>query len=355
MAVSGTTATVSGTTAADGGTTVDIRPVATHPTRMGVSQICFTMSLEKVAGVHLRNAFDLFINLFYWVIRSTDKARLVSKNWSVIRCIDVTVWEKSKMTVQSRRAAIKSLGMSALALAFVKTGLCESAFPGHVNELSSWLNRVQQNAVQLGNREISSLQWQEAIDRIYERTPLTELKEYLRFDDLSRQIIETIPDNRDELFQTIRLQTPNVPHQKNGSEPRRELITKIAHVKKGQSIPPHGHSNMVSAFLCLSGEFEVRQFDRLDDRVEHLVVRSSLHEKSAGPGTWSSISDYRDNVHWLTAKTDDCFLFTCKMLSIEEGLPMKGRINIDLRDAKMLGNDTCLASKITAARSREIY
>ncbi|MCP4095199.1 MAG: hypothetical protein P8I27_10980 [Pirellulaceae bacterium] len=259
------------------------------------------------------------------------------------------------MIVQSRRAAIKSLGMSALALAFVKTGLCESAFPGHVNELSSWLNRVQQNAVQLSNREISSLQWQEAIDRIYERTPLTELKELLRFDDLRRHILEKIPANRDELFQTIRLETPNVPHQKNGSEPRRELITKIAHVKKGQSIPPHGHSNMVSAFLCLSGEFEVRQFDRLDDRVEHLVVRSSLHEKSAGPGTWSSISDYRDNVHWLTAKTDDCFLFTCKLLRIEEGKPLQGRINIDLRDAKMLGLNTYQAPKISASRAREIY
>ncbi|MCA9158090.1 MAG: hypothetical protein KDA72_07175, partial [Planctomycetales bacterium] len=126
-------------------------------------------------------------------------------------------------------------------------------------------------------------------------------------------------------------------------------------VRKGYSVPPHGHSNMVSAFLCLSGEFDVRLYDRLEEREGSMVVRSTVHQPAAGPGTWSSISDYRDNVHWLTAKSDDCYLFTCKMLSVEQGLPLHGRINIDLKNSKKLNSMTYLAPKITAAEASRLY
>ena len=112
---------------------------------------------------------------------------------------------------------------------------------------------------------------------------------------------------------------------------------------------------MVSAFLCLSGEFEVRLYDRLEEREDSMVVRSTVEQDAAGPGTWSSISDYRDNVHWLTAKSDDCYLFTCKMLSVEQGLPLNGRINIDLKQAKKLNSMTYLAPKITAAEASRLY
>ena len=129
----------------------------------------------------------------------------------------------------------------------------------------------------------------------------------------------------------------------------------MAHVRKGSAIPPHGHSNMASAFLCLSGEFDVKLYDRLEEREHSLVVRQTADRKGAGPGTWSSISDYRDNVHWLVAKTDNCFLFTVKMINVEKNRTLKGRINIDLRCAERLGAETFLAPKITSAQAREIY
>lgn len=86
-----------------------------------------------------------------------------------------------------------------------------------------------------------------------------------------------------------------------------------------------------------------------------MVIRQTAHDQKAGPGTWSSISDYRDNVHWLTAKSDDCYLFTCKLLSVEPDLPLNGRINLDLRRAKTLDRGTSLAPTISAQEAREIY
>jgi hypothetical protein len=256
----------------------------------------------------------------------------------------------------SRRSALKSLGASALGIALAQVGLANDD-PSTVTaeDLNSWIRQLNDNALQLRKREINPLLWQEGMDKIYQSTPLEKLKQHLNFPVLSKSILEKMPADRGEFFQTIELNAPGKEVPPGGPEPRQVLIAKIARVRKGFSVPPHGHSNMVSAFLCLSGEFDVRLFDRLEDRKEAMVVRSTIHNQTAGAGTWSSISDYRDNVHWLTAKTDDCYLFTCKMLNVEEGLPLNGRINIDLKQAKKLNSTTFVAPKITAEEARKLY
>ncbi|MCA9180489.1 MAG: hypothetical protein KDA51_03530 [Planctomycetales bacterium] len=255
----------------------------------------------------------------------------------------------------SRRSAIQLLGTSALSLALARVGLAGEQVDFQSIDVANWLQQLQENAVKLRERQINPLLWQEAMDSIYRATPLEQLKEHLSFSKLSKAILEKMPADRGEYFHTIELTAPTSATSPSGPEPRQVLITKVARVRKGYSVPPHGHSNMVSAFLCLSGEFDVRLYDRLEEREGSMVVRSTVHQQAAGPGTWSSISDYRDNVHWLTAKSDDCYLFTCKMLSVEQGLPLHGRINIDLKNSKKLNSMTYLAPKITAAEASRLY
>jgi hypothetical protein len=261
------------------------------------------------------------------------------------------------MSKPSRRDALQALGASVLALSSARFGLAQLGAPPSKQSLNDWLRRLEENAQKQGNRTISPLQWQEEMDAIYGATPLSELKQHLRFDSLVKALLDKMPADRGEYFEDIDLSKPVIAAETTPSapEPHQKLIVKIAHVKKGASIPPHGHSNMVSAFLCLTGEFEVRLFDRLADRENELVIRQSMHEKKAGPGTWSSVSDYRDNVHWLTARSDDCILFTCKLLTVEPNLPLNGRINIDVPRAKELGTGTFLAPKITAAQAKEVF
>lgn len=259
------------------------------------------------------------------------------------------------MPQHSRRAALKIAGVSALSLALAQIGLTDEVTDSQATTMGKWIEQLQDNALQLRHRKINPLLWQEGMDNIYRSTPMDSLKEHLNFKSLSKSILEKMPADRGEYFHTIRLNAPESTEASASPEPRQVLITKVARVRNGYSVPPHGHSNMVSAFLCLSGEFDVRLYDRLEERADSMVVRSTVHQKSAGPGTWSSISDYRDNVHWLTAKSDDCFLFTCKMLSVEEGLPLNGRINIDLKQAKQLNTTTFLASKITSEEARLLY
>ncbi|MGI9519683.1 MAG: hypothetical protein ACR2NP_21700 [Pirellulaceae bacterium] len=254
----------------------------------------------------------------------------------------------------TRRDALNIGAKSLVSAAFLnyvaKTG-CGSV---HVDDsLENWKRRLREASSALGDGDISALQWQEEMDRIYGDTPINDLLAMVRFDDLKESMLRQDLRGRGELFLDIEI--PGVADAAGRPEPDRVLISKLAYVQKGRHIPPHGHGNMTSAFLCVSGEFDVQLFDRLEEKDEHMVVRKTLDQKDAARGTWSSISDYRNNVHWLTAKSDNCFLFTCKLIRLEEHRDFRGRINIDMRDPERLGSDTWRARKISFRESSEIY
>ncbi len=217
-----------------------------------------------------------------------------------------------------------------------------------------WLRQLRENGQLLGSGEQSGLQWQERMDDIFGDAPLESLLQHLDFDRMREELQSRDLGARGEIFVTVNLDSPGAEIA-SGPEPGRVLITKISHIDRGRSIPPHGHSNMVSAFLCVSGQFDVRLFDRLEDREDHMIVRQTADEVDAGPGTWSSTSDYRTNVHWLTAKSDDCFLFTTKLLDLEENRVTHGRINVDVLAGEVLGSNTYRAPKISPTEAAERY
>ena len=231
-----------------------------------------------------------------------------------------------------------------------RTG-CASPFVE--DKIQLWKTRLGEASKQLGAGKITGLQWQEEMDRIYADTPIADLLKMIRFDDLKDSILKMDLRGRGEIFLDIPI--PDVVDAAGRPEPSKVLISKLAYIEKGRNIPPHGHGNMVSAFLCVSGEFDVKLYDRLEDNEGDMVVRKTVDQKDAGVGTWSSISDYRNNVHWLTAKSDNCFLFTCKLIRLEEKRDFHGRINIDMREPQVVGSDTYRARKISFKKSSEIY
>ena len=252
----------------------------------------------------------------------------------------------------SRRETLKSIAIAGLACSLPAFALANDQLGSH--DMARWLDRLYRNAHLLRKKRISSLQWQEAMDVIYDDVSVPALRERLDFGSLQQEILDLMGTERGELFRRVIL-PGSKEESSDGKEPHRALITKVAHIKKGRSIPPHGHSNMASAFLCISGEFAVRQYDKLEENADEMVLRQTVDEPAAGVGTWSSISDYRNNVHWLTANTDDCYLFTSKLIGVETGRPLHGRINVDVREAKSLGSATYRAPKISYAEAADRY
>lgn len=159
---------------------------------------------------------------------------------------------------------------------------------------------------------LATEQWQEKMDVLYGSVSMDELRAHIDFD------------------------------------------TKLAGVRRGKNVPPHGHENMTSAFLVLHDEFHVRQYDKLKTRDESLVFRKSRDEAQK-PGDWSSTSETLGNMHWLHAISGDAFFFSTKITHIVAGAPVKGRICVDLRHPIDLGNGNIEAPIIGHRRAQEIY
>ena len=191
------------------------------------------------------------------------------------------------------------------------------------------------------------------MDSLFTNCDTAGLMTRINFDRISGRLKQTELHGCSEIFHPI-LIDGRPTDGPLGKEPKRTILTKIAHVRKGGGIPPHGHSNMVSAFLHLSGEFHVRQYNKIAEEEDALVVQPTT-DVVGGPGLWSSISDVRNNVHWLTAKTDDAFLFTTKIIELEEGQAVRGRVNIDIREAVPGTGGMLRAPKISKPRAAELY
>ena len=63
-------------------------------------------------------------------------------------------------------------------------------------------------------------------------------------------------------------------------------------------ITPHGHRHMVSAHMVVDGKFRVRNFDRIGDAEDAMIVRPT-RDFVAGVGKVSTMCSQRDNIHWF--------------------------------------------------------
>ena len=81
---------------------------------------------------------------------------------------------------------------------------------------------------------------------------------------------------------------------------------------------------MVSAHLVISGRFHVRTHDRLRDLDDAVVLRQTRDE-ALGVGGVLSMSDRRDNQHWMVALEDRAMTFDVGVLDLpaswDYGLP----------------------------------
>ena len=92
---------------------------------------------------------------------------------------------------------------------------------------------------------------------------------------------------------------------------------------------------MATAFLILKGNLHGRHFDRLEDQPKHLIIKPTIDDRF-GPGTTSSISDAKDNVHWFKALDEPAFIFNIHVtgLTTRKGT-RTGRVYVDPNGEKL--------------------
>lgn len=223
--------------------------------------------------------------------------------------------------------------------------------PGPLPALDRWLAEYLAQGRALAEGRLGQEAWREAMDRLFPALDLEALKARIGFAARLAELPDLDFRGRGEAFRALAVDAgPPEP----GPEPPRRVITKLAWVRPGGSIPPHGHLNMVSTFLVLSGAFRVRQYEKVAEGAEDMVRRPALDEVQR-PGAWSTVTDGRRNVHWLTALEEGSCLFTTKIIRLRDGAPYAGRIHLDLRAAAVRPEGELRVPKVAAQEADALY
>jgi|GEM_PF-147493 len=241
------------------------------------------------------------------------------------------------------RGLLQSLGTFALLKLIFKT----DALAGAVAPVADrWLKGVHEMAGDLRARRITQVQWQQMVERLFARV---ELKELLRFVDFAR-VAEgmTIPE-REAGTERVRLPALDwLPEERGWG-------MQIFALRKGAAVTPHGHHNMVSMHLVLQGEMRVRHFERIRDEPQHVVMRPSIDRVSAA-GDSTTISDDRDNIHWLRALSETAFTLDVVVSRLNPDLGYAQRIvQVDPARGEKLGGGLVRARIIGHEESLAVY
>jgi len=196
------------------------------------------------------------------------------------------------LRVRTGRRDLLATGASTLLL----TALAKSfAWAGDPAPMETWARALVALKDDLRSGRIGVLDWQTRVEALNGSVPVDELCAYLDIDALTRgfRYASLLADAQD----------PILPAEIVGAAGMRNWFVRVFGMRRGGAIIPHIHNNMVSAHLVISGSFRARTHDRVRDLADAVVLRQT-RDARLRTGDIISMSDRRDNQHWLIALED---------------------------------------------------
>ena len=226
----------------------------------------------------------------------------------------------------SRRLFTQNTLSSVLSYSLLEACFSGDVFGDKVSPITtSWFNDLNQLGLDLKDNKISQLVWQEKLEELYARVQLAELLELIDFDKLTKTL-----ELEDKGARSLRFSFPKIAELPDKFVYGKQVFA----LKKGRSVVPHGHNNMATAFIILKGDFHGRHYDRLEDEKEHVIIRPTI-DKNFSPGDFSTVSDFKDNVHWFQATSEPAFIFNIHVLNVGSGNRRTGRVYLDPNGEKL--------------------
>lgn len=204
--------------------------------------------------------------------------------------------------------------------------------------LADWIRAHEDLAQKLHADAITGAKWQRDVEELSSRVSLDEILRGIDFAKLERDFRFTTDGGTK---QSLRLGT-------------KHFGAAIFGLEKRKSITPHGHRHMVSAHLVLSGKLHVRNFDRVADEEQHLILRPTVDGLIA-PGAVSTMSTERNNVHWFTAMTARAFTLDAVVSDLDSGQPSFVIDLVHPRGGTRLRNGDLRAPRIDWKESVRLY
>lgn len=200
----------------------------------------------------------------------------------------------------NRREFSKSLLGSIASYALFRTLFLKDAFADAVKPVTGeWLRGLHEMSMDLQAGKITPGQWQTKIDELFDRVSFEELLVRIDFDKLTQGFE----------YPELGVNTKWVKFpQLEGLPEQLAFYSKIFGMKKDRAIIPHGHRNMVSCHYVLKGDLWLRHYDKVEEDGTHMIIEPTV-DQLARVGSHSSISDERNNIHWLKATTNTAFTY----------------------------------------------
>lgn len=206
----------------------------------------------------------------------------------------------------TRRTILQDMALALPLFAAWRTGALAAV--AH-SALDPWARRVVALNRALAAGEIGLLDWQDRIATLNASVPVGEIVRYLEIEKLTAHL--TYPN---KLAETV---DPHFPRSISVGGMQRPWFLRVFAMREGGAVIPHAHNNMVSAHLVVHGNFHARTFDRIHDEKDAIAIRPSL-DRLLSPGEIITMSDDRDNVHWLIAQRNRSMTFDIGVVDISK-------------------------------------
>jgi hypothetical protein len=248
--------------------------------------------------------------------------------------------------VESRRAFTRRALESLTAVALLEGLASHQLFGADVRPLvNDWLKELNDISKSVADHKTKDVEFQSALERLYAKADLPELLKTLDFDRISKGV--NYPAHG---AKSLPVEYSNVA----GLPTKLVYGRQIFAMRKGRSIVPHGHNNMATGFIILSGDLRGRHYDRLEDQKDHYIIKPTI-DRTFKPGEFSTISDHKDNVHWFQSLTETAFVFNIHVMNTNPENPNPpGRVYVDPMGEKLSGG-LIKAPKISYGKVNQLY
>jgi hypothetical protein len=174
-------------------------------------------------------------------------------------------------------------------------------------DLDQWVRDLVDLKHRLVAGQIGVLDWQQQVEALNTAVPVAELVRYLDIHALTAGFgyESDLADIAD----------PVLPPQLVGPAGMRGWFVRVFGMRRGGAIIPHVHNGMVSSHLVIGGSFHARTHDRVEDVAGGVRLRPT-RDGIIGVGDIISMSDRRDNQHWLVAQQDASLTFDVGIVNV---------------------------------------
>ena len=236
---------------------------------------------------------------------------------------------------------LKSLTLYSFVGAAISSQAMDSALRA---EARVWSAKINEISIGLRAQKLTALNWQEDVEEVLANIDLHELLTRIDLAKFQRSL-----NVQDGGATSKKLDFRKVLGMPDGLS----YTTAIFGMQKGRSIVPHGHHNVVSGHLIIEGNLHVRNFERLRDEDDALIVRPTI-DKIISVRDCSTQSSSRNNIHWFTAMSSTAFTFDVIVKHLDPDQPC-GRDYIDPLHAQKLSDGSLRVRRLQQDDAENMY